>query len=737
MPDLIVETHSLTRSFGAMTAVDQVSLSVEKGAIYGLLGPNGSGKSTIIRMLCGVLPPDSGHATVLGYDIASESEAIKHQIGYMSQKFSLYTDLTVTENLEFYGRIYDLDRNTLAARINEMIQLTDIAPYRQQRAATLSGGWKQRLALACALIHDPELIFLDEPTAGIDPVARRDLWDLLFILAGKGKTLFVTTHYMDEAERCSHVAYLYLAKLILSGRPNELKQLPQVNPRNTNRFEITIANPALSLPFLRAANKVHDATLFGEAIHVLVDNDVREEDFQRFLQVSNSDQIQIRPISPTLEDVFVTLTRNQKRLHEQIDAPARADTPSPIDKDDDHLSAQLTTAPKPQKRSQHEYPLQGFSAIFIKEIIQIIREPSTLFFMFLIPVLELTIFGFAVDFMVENIPTVVWNMDQKSASRELVAAFANTKTFKIEDYVHDRHTFERRLRSGSAKVGICIPPDFSARLVKGDQVKVQVLIDGSDSNSANAAISSAKLLGIVRSLNRNRAHPSGHMDINFIDQTHNAILPIDVRVRILYNPALESANFFIPGLVCIILQIVTISLTAFSIVRERENGTLEQLFVTPVGKQALLWGKLIPYVIAGFWVLILVIVVMIYVFSVPIAGSLLLLLGLGMLFVLCSLGLGLFISTIARTQLVALQVTFMIMLPSILLSGFIFPRSEMPDVIHAISYLIPATYFVEIVRGIVLRGAEIHELGFHVGCLAFSTVLILLISLTRIKKQVI
>jgi ABC-2 type transport system ATP-binding protein len=301
----VIAVRDVTIKFGKFTAVDDVSLSVERGEVFGLLGPNGSGKTTLIRALCGLLPLAGGSATVLGHDVARDAEQIRHSIGYMSQKFSLYADLTAQENMDFYCGIYGLRRAEAEQRQRELVELTGLAPYLDRWSGRLSGGWKQRLALVCALLHRPQLVFLDEPTAGVDPVARRELWDLLFQLAAQGITLLVTTHYMDEAERCGRVGYLHLGKLLAIGTPNELKQLPDVNPEGFRRVEIVAPNIAELLAELKHRPTVHEATIFGQSIHALVKDEDDLEDIA-------GEGVSVRPAEANLEDVFVTIARKRQ-----------------------------------------------------------------------------------------------------------------------------------------------------------------------------------------------------------------------------------------------------------------------------------------------------------------------------------------------------------------------------------------------------------------------------------------
>lgn len=225
MVEMAIKTEGLTKQFGDLLVVNDVNLNIPRGHIYGFLGPNGSGKSTMIRMLCGVLEPSKGSGTVLDFDVIKEPESIKQRIGYMSQKFSLYEELTVKENLEFYSGIYGLSGKQSKDRQKELIEMSGLTGRENQRSGSLSGGWKQRLALSCALLHKPELLILDEPTAGVDPVSRRIFWDIIVKLAKEGVTILVTTHYMDEAELCDEIGFIFFGTILITGKPKELIEI--------------------------------------------------------------------------------------------------------------------------------------------------------------------------------------------------------------------------------------------------------------------------------------------------------------------------------------------------------------------------------------------------------------------------------------------------------------------------------------------------------------------------------
>jgi ABC-2 type transport system ATP-binding protein len=310
MNDYAIYTENLTKTFHKFVAVDKINLQIKPGEIYGFLGPNGAGKSTTIRMLCGIILPTSGIGQVLGFDIKKEVERIRLRIGYMSQRFSLYEDLTVFENLSFYAGIYQIPEQTTSDRIKLMLNMAGLTDREHEITSNLSGGWKQRLGLACAIIHEPELLFLDEPTSGVDPISRRNFWDLIYSLSEKGVTIMVTTHYMDEAEHCDRLGFIFGGKLIAEGSPSDIKQ----QKMHGELVELDAQPMMKAMEILRKVKEITDVTFYGSLIHFVAEN----AEQVKALIYSSLEQGGVKIsrytlIQPSLEDIFVSLVEQSQR----------------------------------------------------------------------------------------------------------------------------------------------------------------------------------------------------------------------------------------------------------------------------------------------------------------------------------------------------------------------------------------------------------------------------------------
>lgn len=302
-----VEVHALTKYFSKFTAVNQIDFVIPRGEIFGLLGPNGAGKTTTIRMLCGLLLPDGGSAKVLEFDVSSEPEEIKKNIGYMSQKFSLYNDLTAIENINFYASIYGLTNEERTTRVGELIEMSGLAGFERELTRTLSGAWRQRLALACAIVHNPPMLFLDEPTAGVDPVSRREFWDLIYELAGQGVSVLATTHYMDEAEYCNTIGMMYQGELIATASPDEIKdQLPGL------LVQINCDQPAKAIELLQTLPGVQDVAIHGAQVHVTIKNTQDLKRVEKSLKSFGFDFCDTEIIEPSLEDAFISMVNHRR-----------------------------------------------------------------------------------------------------------------------------------------------------------------------------------------------------------------------------------------------------------------------------------------------------------------------------------------------------------------------------------------------------------------------------------------
>jgi ABC-2 type transport system permease protein len=370
-------------------------------------------------------------------------------------------------------------------------------------------------------------------------------------------------------------------------------------------------------------------------------------------------------------------------------------------------------------------PFRGFSAVFYKEALHVRRDFGTLFFSLIIPLLQMFLLGFGIDTNIRQINTVVYNADGHRESRELLDRLRNSDTFHLVRFVESDHDLTDAIVSGKCRVGIKIPVDYSDKLLHRMSAQVLVLIDGSDSSVAGQAINVTTAIGLDESLRR------------VLASTGDTTFAVDMRPKILFNPDSRSPNFFLPGLTAILLLNVTTFLTAFSIVREKERGTLEQLFVTPVRPMGLLLGKLLPYLMIGFFELCMILTFMRFIFSVPIHGSVLLLALLSLPYIFVSLSLGILISSKANSQAEAMQLAFLTILPSIFFSGYIFPRETMPKFFFVLSYFVPATYFIDITRGIILRGAGWVHLWIDAVALFFMGTMLLVIAARRFQNKVI
>lgn len=373
----------------------------------------------------------------------------------------------------------------------------------------------------------------------------------------------------------------------------------------------------------------------------------------------------------------------------------------------------------------------GFTSVFYKEMYQLGRDRATLVMVLVLPVAQLVLYGYAINTNVRNVATAVYDLDQRREARDLIAAFENTGFFRITEYVGSDEELNRALVSGRASVGMKILPDYSERLAAGRQAEALVLIDGSDPTIATQSVTVSTAVGLDHSL----AHRVVQDALASLDGSRGSPLPVDVRPQMLFNPQSRSANFLLPGLVAIILQGITVLLTSLSIVRERERGTLEQLLVTPIRPAGLMLGKLAPYGIIGFLELCLVLVVMRVIFDVPIRGGVGMLLAVSTLFLFCGLAIGLFVSAHSHNQAQAFQFAWAFILPSLLLSGFMFPRVSMPIVMQKLGLLLPATHYIEIIRGVVLRGATLSDLWRQTCALALIGLLLFALSAVGFRRK--
>jgi len=636
-----IKANALTKKFGEFTAVNNVSFRIKKGEIFGFVGSNGCGKTTTMKMLTGLLPVTSGEVELLGRKPETSDLDMRRRVGYMSQSFSLYSELTVLQNLELHARLFHLPQKQIPERIDEIIKRMELEGVTDQKADDLPLGIKQRLSLAVAIIHFPELLILDEPTSGVDPVARDKFWELLINLSrSKGVTIFISTHFMNEAERCDRISLMHAGEVLATGTPEEI---------------------------MRSR-----------------DCDILEDAFVSYLSESS-------------EGVSIESNKLSGDFTENLSTQGSGE------------------------KSRLRYPsLNRLWAFVIRESIEITRDPVRLLFALMGPVLLLVVFGYGISFDVENLPYAVLDRDRTPESRIYLENFSGSRYFTEHKPIEDYDSMDNRLRSGELRFGIEIPPKYGENLKSGSRSEVGIWLEGGFPYRAELARN--YILGVQNKYlsDLKTGNPEGSQKTELYD--------LDSRFR--YNQDLKSASAIVPGIIAMLLAVIPSILTAVGVVREKELGSITNLYSTPASRLEFLVGKQLPYVAIGLLNFFSFILLAMLLFSVDVKGSFLSLLAGSLIFVIASTGFGLLVSAFTSTQIAALVGTFLItMINSMMFSGFLQPVSSLVGAGKFIAITFPTTYFMKISMGIFTKALSIKELYpnyfyiivFAVAYLCFST----------------
>jgi ribosome-dependent ATPase len=646
-PAILAE--GLTRRFGDFTAVDEVSFRIERGEIFGFVGSNGCGKTTTMKMLTGLLPPSSGTARLFGEAPRPDDLATRRRVGYMSQSFSLYAELTVRQNLELHGRLFQVPRDAMARSIRHLFDEFGLEEYADDLAERLPLGVRQRLSLAVAVIHEPELLILDEPTSGVDPIARDKFWELLIGLSrDHGVTIFISTHFMNEAARCDRISLMHAGRVLETDTPAAL---------------VTSAG----------------VTSLEEAF------------IQHLEHAAEPDPAKARPA----EDGG------------QATAPP-----------------QLTNA-APRGRPSIFKP-RRLSAYALRETLEILRDPVRLAVALFGTGLLMLVFGYGITFDVENLAYAALDRDQTPESRTYLESYAGSRYFSQHAPLANDADADRRLRSGELALVVEIPPNFGKDLLRDTGADVAVWIDGAMPFRAET------IRGYVEGLHLGYLENLARESIGEAPATAS----YDLQPRYRYNQAFRSVYAMVPGVIALLLLFIPAILMALGIVREKELGSITNLYVTPVTRLEFLLGKQIPYVILGVANFLLMTIMAIVVFGVPIKGSFAMLALGAFLYVLASTALGLLMSAFTRSQIAALFATaIMTMLPAVQFSGLMQPVSSLESSGAFIGRIFPTTYFLQISVGAFTKALSFRDLADQIGALALFFPILLALSAALLPKQ--
>ena len=639
-----IEAKNLTMKFGDFTAVNNVSFTIGKGEIFGFLGSNGCGKSTTMKMLTGLLPQTSGEAWLLGSPLVANDINTRYRVGYMSQSFSLYTELTVRQNLTLHAKLFKVASNVLNSRVDEMLNRFALSHHQHSLPNDLPLGIRQRLSLAVAMVHRPEVLILDEPTSGVDPVARDNFWQLLISLARKdGVTIFISTHFMNEAVRCDRISLMHAGEVLVTDTPQAIK-----------------------------ASKSAD-TLEQAFIDYLVEAQTPEN------QTQNTEQSAPEGVS--------------------------ADKATP-----------------PNKRAKGLRRLLSYAS---RETLELIRDPIRLTMSFLGSMVLMVVIGYGITMDVDDLSYAVFDRDQTSTSLNYRNALSGSRYFNEQPVITSYADMDRRMKSGELSLAVEIPPEFSQKLHKGEQVEIGAWIDGAMPSRAETI--QGYVTGIHLKWLLQQASQASQVQ---------STSSINVESRYLYNPDVRSLVAIVPAVMPMLLLMIPALLTSLAVVREKELGSIINLYVTPVTRIEFLLGKQLPYIATSFVSFLLLVAMAVWLFDIPLKGDVIVLCLITLLFVTFSTSFGLLASVFTNSQIAAILLTTIgTMVPAIQFAGMITPVSALEGAGRVIGELHPISYFLTASRGIFSKGLGFETLDFAVFAIAISIPITLWLATVLLRKQ--
>ena len=639
---IAIKAEGLTMRFGSFTAVDNVSFEIHKGEIFGFLGSNGCGKSTTMKMLTGLLPATEGQAWLFGREIDPKDLDTRRRVGYMSQAFSLYSELTVLQNLELHARLFHVLENEINARVNEMVARFELKDVLHSLPDDIPLGMRQRLSLAVAMVHKPELLILDEPTSGVDPVARDNFWRLLIDLSrNDGVTIFISTHFMNEALRCDRMSMMHAGKVLDSDTPQNL-----IKKQGTT----------------------------------------------------------------TLEEAFI------KYL---IDAGAGTD-----DEEQPESLTQGNTTPASTEHF-HRFSWQRLLSYTWRETLELKRDPIRATLALLGSIILMFAIGFGVTLDVEDLPYAIFDRDQTTLSHNYANNISGSRYFVEKPPIHSYEELDRRMQSGDIALAIEIPGNFARDVAKGTPIAIGAWVDGAMPKRAET------IRGYVQGL-----HQGWLTSVAKYEYGVELKPAFNVEMRYRYNPDIQSIQAIVPAIIPILLLLIPSMLTALSVVREKEMGSIINLYVTPVTKLEFLLGKQIPYVAISMLNYTLMVILAIYFFGVPMKGSFLALSLVTLLFCIFSTGFGLLASTLTNSQIGAIFFTVILtLIPAVQFSGLINPVSSLEGFGAIVGQIYPTSHMLTATRGVFSKALHLNSLTHELMVLIIVVPIIILASVALLKKQ--